>query len=267
MRHILTSVLLAAFIAVSTSNSFANQPDPPEDILRPAELRASWGAFLGGTFSFSSGNLVTTCNCTYENGSGFNGAAGVFIQLPLYEQFSVVIEALYDGSSASYKDEETRPEYVQNGDIEDITFEKNADITLSYAAVDILGKWNIAAGSLYIMAGPSIGYFVGGTIEEKEKMKTPGFIYATTGTSEMQVLDSGIGDVYDMTSVRFGLRGGIGYEIPLTRTMTIQPELMYHLSLTGLADGFAKPVSSTNNGLSDWKHSELQLLVRLNMLF
>jgi hypothetical protein len=164
-------VYLMAFSLLGTSAIFADPPDPmQEDVLRPIERRPLYGIFLAGNTVFTAGILVTTCDCTYEGGDGIGFAGGGFIELPIIPEFSILGHLAYNDLGAQYTESEKRLEYVDDGDFKFLDFEKKADVALAYVNFEALLKWNVGGRELYVLAGPSFGWLIAGSISEVEKI-------------------------------------------------------------------------------------------------
>jgi Outer membrane protein beta-barrel domain len=234
----------------------AEEPErPQEDILRPAALHSSWGVFLGGNLAQSSGSLLTTCDCEYESGDGFNVVGGVYYRLALAGELSLVGQLMYEGMNASYTDTEIRPEYVlPSGSIEDIEFEKNTDVSLAYMNVDALLRYSPSGGALYLLAGPSFGILINDNITENEKILSSGYQFSDSGNDTKDYLDGSIEQLYELQKIRIALRAGIGYEIPVGPGMMLMPEASYSMPFTTIV-----------TELDEWKHSAWQFVMRFNM--
>ncbi|MEO5929727.1 MAG: outer membrane beta-barrel protein, partial [Candidatus Kapaibacterium sp.] len=98
---------------------------------------------------------------------------------------------------------------------------------------------------LILSVGAHLGYVLGGTYSQGEKLVSPqGLTYKTEGTTER---NQNSGDLQQVSKIGGGIVVGLGYDLQVTPKLSIRPEVEGLLSLSG-------PVSGI-----DWKSHELHL--------
>lgn len=258
-------VLLIGIIISATVVTHAGLPEKPEEgVLRPAMRMPTYGLFLSGNAVLSSGTLITTCNCEYGSGFGFDFSAQGFIELPIIDELSLIAQAGYNGLGASYEETETRLEYIDDGDFIFLDFEKTTDVSLAFFNVEALLKWNFGGKPLYLFAGPAVGWLLSGSINETETISTPGYTFQNTGSATKVYLDNeALDEIYSVNSMQFHVHFGVGYEIVVSDAMFVVPEISYSMPITNLVDGFKSPPGQGDPDVTNWKHAPLQVGVRL----
>lgn len=131
---------------------------------------------------------------------GFN--AGVFMNAPLSENFSIQPEVLYsqygskvDGTSTSTIGATT------------ITDKSSYSVNLDYITVPVMFQYKLVP-SFYLEAGPEFGFLVGA------KTKGDNTITTTTGGTSTTLTSTGTTDIKDGTATfNFGAGIGAGYNI------------------------------------------------------
>jgi hypothetical protein len=132
--------------------------------------------------------------------------------------------AFYDNRSASIST--TGSGQLQNGGTYNFTVD--GDVSLAYFQIESLFKLGIPKSGFYFVMGPILGFNVSSESSETTTLTTQGVTFQD-GTTK-QTTKASIKD----TQVRFELKAGAGYDIPVSRLVTIAPQLTFGYGLTNV---------------------------------
>lgn len=220
---------------------------PEENVLRPMLVNMYFGPMIGIGYNLHLGDFITTCNCEYSGGTGFGPTAGLFAEYPLTKDWSIYGGVFYQDLRAEFTKNETRLEYAQDGSFVNVNFERNAGVTISYIDFQANAKWRTGFYSLYVSAGPSIGFLQSNHIKETEKILTPGFVFSSNRTNQTTFLD---GDLPEKSFLRAAVHFAAGYDFMISPRFIVMPEL-----------GFQLPITTVTSNDNNWRASVLIISV------
>jgi len=170
-----------------------------------SQFRMAVGPAFGMNFNLHGGSDVKDGGTGF--GVSFEGKADMSFDRG--RNLGVIFGlAFYDGRGGSSSTTGTDPN-VGN-------YTQDNDVSISYFQIETLFRYRLNSG-LYFLFGPQIGF-----CESAESEIT----YTWQGGSQKN--KSSIKD----TPARFALKTGAGYDIPLSKLITLSPELTFGLGLT-----------------------------------
>jgi hypothetical protein len=177
-----------------------------------------------------------------ESGNGFGMMIGGYADMNFTENIGLIAGlAFYDNRSGSYS---------QTGTEQGVSYTADYSASLAYFQIESLFKLGVKRSNFYFVMGPVLGFNISSEGEQTIKITTPGYTFQDGSTS--QKTKATIKD----TQVRFELKAGAGYDIPVSDGIAIAPQLTFGYGLT--------------NVISDVKWSILTIQamvgIKLNML-
>lgn len=155
-----------------------------------------------------------------ETGSGIGIVFGGYAHMSFSKSIGMIAGlAFYDNRSGSYS---------ETGSEGGINYTNDVSVSLAYFQIESLFKYSLPTSDVYVVMGPVLGFNVESESEVTTKITTPGYVFP--GGSNSQKNKASIKD----TQVRFELKFGAGYEIPLTETIDIVPQLTFGYGLTNV---------------------------------
>ncbi|WP_343608544.1 porin family protein [Chryseobacterium oranimense] len=150
-----------------------------------------------------NGSTLTKSSGEYDNNTklkaGFN--AGVFVNIPIAEKFSIQPELLFNQIGSKAEDK-----YIFHSSYQTFTQENNYKLTLNYIALPIMVQYNILP-QLYVEAGPEFGLLLGGKSKgEYNYSNTYENITTTGGETYSNKIPMGLYNKFN-----FGIGIGAGY--------------------------------------------------------
>lgn len=118
-----------------------------------------------------------------------------------------------------------------------VDYERNVDVSAAYLQLGAAGRINTTLAGLWIEAGLEVGVYLHGSVYETERILTPGFTYGNGGGQEQTLLDEPLSTHFDPLAVRVALQAAVGYDIPLSRSITLAPSFRVSLPMTAIASG------------------------------
>jgi hypothetical protein len=191
-----------------------------------AQFSMSAGPTLGLNFNLHGGSDLP------ESGTGLGMVLGGVADIRFSSNVGILATLyFYDVRSGSYT-------YTNNslGTPIDIKVSGN----LAYFQIEPLFKYELPSG-LFMIAGPNLGFNISG--EGESEIKTGGYTFQNGQTTQTQTLKD--------LNARFEIKGGAGYEYPLSPGMTLAPQLTFGYGISNVQSNVA------------WKVSTFQLLVAL----
>ncbi len=203
-----------------------------------AQFRLSLSPALGLNFNLHTGSDLPA------SGNGFGMMIGGYADMNFTENIGLIAGlAFYDNRSGSYSETGTFTGTAY-------TYSEDVSASLAYFQIETLFKLGVKRSNFFFVMGPVLGFNISGEYESTLKITTPGVTYQDGTTSQKSK-----GTIKD-TQVRFELKAGAGYDIPVAEGIAIAPQLTFGYGLT--------------NVVSDVKWSILtiqaQVGVKINML-
>lgn len=184
-----------------------------------SQFKLAVGPGLGMNLNLHTGSDLK------ESGSGFGMVFGGYTDMSFTPTIGLIAGlAFYDNRSGSTS--ETGTEQVQG--VGPVNFTVDRDASLAYFQIESLFKLTIPRSGFYFIMGPVIGFNISSEGESTTTITTPGITFQDGSTK--QTAKATIKD----TQVRFELKAGAGYDIPISRLITLAPNLTFGYGLTNV---------------------------------
>jgi hypothetical protein len=184
-----------------------------------SQFKLAVGPGLGMNFNLHTGSDLK------ESGSGFGMVFGGYTDMSFSPSIGLIAGlAFYDNRSGSTSS--TGTEQVQG--VGPVNFTQDYDASLAYFQIESLFKLAIPRSGFYFIMGPVIGFNISSEGESTTTITTPGITFQDGSTK--QTAKATIKD----TQVRFELKAGAGYDIPISRLITLAPNLTFGYGLTNV---------------------------------
>lgn len=229
--------ILLMMIALACGSQVFAQGSVLKPFREPAKIQHPnrAGTFAGLQYNRSIGSFSTTCDCTYQNGSGWGPRLGVMGEHPVGERFSITGVISLAWSGTSYERNDTRIEYVYNeGRYANIDFRSMVDVQLVTLGVGFSLTWLTPVERLFAGIGVSGGFVLDDNIRETEEALTQNYTYRSSNTRTIEYLDGSLSELYSPGKFRAGIQVAVRYEIPIAQNTMLAPELSYFYPLTTL---------------------------------
>jgi hypothetical protein len=193
---------------------------------------------VGPNFNFGASGPTAACDCDFDGGTGVGYHAGLHLDIMVTHYFGIRLQGLYEDHSTVYIKEFTGSTFGDDGAPAMVNIQRRADIGLRYFGTSFMVAWFTGPDGLFFLAGASAGFYVDGTILDEEYIVSPDYVFPGTGTGKTVFADEAL-DVNNDPTLRAGLVFGLGYDLPLSRGITIAPELQFDYPLTSVVDANA----------------------------
>lgn len=183
-----------------------------------SQFKLSVAPALGMNFNLHTGSDLQ------ESGSGFGMVLGGYADMDFTPTVGLIAGlAFYDNRSGSVSN--TGTAQTQGGNV---NYTNDVDFSLAYFQIESLFKLSIQKSHFYFVMGPVLGFNMSSEYEQTITLTTPGATF--DGQTNKQTSKSTIKD----TQVRFELKGGAAYDIPVSKLITITPQLTFGYGLTNV---------------------------------
>lgn len=184
-----------------------------------AQFKLSVAPALGMNFNIHSGSDLK------ESGNGFGLEFGGYADMSFTPTVGLIAGlAFYDNRSGSSSS--TGSEQVPG--VGTVNYTQDVDVSLAYFQIESLFKLTIPGSGFYFVMGPVLGFNISGETESTTTITTQGVTFQD-GTNK-QKAKSTLKD----TQVRFELKGGAGYDISVSRLITLAPQFSFGYGLTNV---------------------------------
>jgi hypothetical protein len=202
MKNTKVLLTIAAVMLMFVSNSFA-------------QFKMSVAPVSGMSFNIHNGSDLN------QSGNGFGVVAGALVDIQFNKSIGLITNVgFYDNRSGSYEDNITFQPGVE-GTVEN-------SVSLSYFTIEPLFKFQ--PSRFYLMVGPAIGFNLSAENEIVETITTPGWTFDGENTTRKSK-----GTIRN-TNVRFELKAGAGYNIPVAKGFEIAPQVTFGYGLTNVVE-------------------------------
>jgi hypothetical protein len=192
----------------------------------------------GGNLNLGIDGPAAECNCSFEGGSGLGYHTGIHLDFYINRLLGLRLQGLFEDHSTEYSKDRTAELFDNDGTLRTVALERRSDIALRYVTTSFSAIWFTGPGGIFLITGVGVGFPVDGSIEEKEYITTPGLVFPTTGTTVITYRNEAI-ETNNEVGTRASLLVGLGYDLPLTRGITIAPELQADVPITSVVSGNA----------------------------
>jgi outer membrane protein with beta-barrel domain len=262
MTHRLRGLLAlacAGLIAGGTVLRAQPQADAP---VRHSSLQfgvEGYGIINAPTASFTQLPGVDNClgtvtkSASFEGGSGGGYGVGAVVSIKPWggggfaSHIGGSAKVIFSSSSTKFEaDEEIGQVSDSKGTLVPAISRYTVETKVTQVSLDpTVSYWIGAKLPLFFSVGAHLGYVLGGTYSQGEKLVSPqGLTYRTEGTTER---NQNSGDLQQVSKIGGGVLVGVGYDLQVTPKLSIRPEVEGLFSLSA-------PVSGI-----DWKSHELHL--------
>jgi outer membrane protein OmpA-like peptidoglycan-associated protein len=224
---------------------------------QPSEITSARPAFGGfGDFNLNMAHAnfsqlpgVPDCNALYQSGTGIGPAFGLFYEMLLKNNFSILLRGVYDLYGEKLTSDEQTPIAI-NG-IETLsTIEHSIQATLGMIGFQPMANYHITP-ALSVHLGGEIGVVIQSSFSQIETITQP----ATSGVfaeNGLRTRNPQAGKLLNANPIVLSLLGGVSYELPLNQTHSLQavPEISYAFGLTPIVKNLSWSVSALRAGVA-----------------
>lgn len=236
------SLILIISIIVLNSNVFCR-----------SDLYSGFGLF--GSYNFNQYNTwftelpnVPNCCKYFSSGDGSGLSAGIFYEIPIFDNFSAQIRlGIYslDGRLSEIEKETI----IINDHLQTAEIEHSLDISFSTVSLGIFGRYLIL-DKLSILGGINLGLPI-----QREYYQAETLIYPEdygTFKNGSRIRNVSEGDIDKTNSILLFVDIGLSYDIPLNKRKSfyLSPEVFYSKSLNDVLIMDTWKISSFRIGLS-----------------
>ncbi len=232
------------------------QSDTSNMVFQTDDVRnggVSLGFAAGALLPFASGEFRTQCDCRYKALSGFGTTLELTAEYPESSALSLALRAGYQGLMPVYRKDLDKIRYAPSGEELKIAYSRKADISMHSVTGAFLARWKPGIGNMFAAAGPSFSYAFSASLNETEKVMTPGFIDYPSRTNMITLHDGPMDEAISFREFVIGLYIAAGWETRLGADYLLLPEV-----------GFTLPLGGLSRDQQDWKipalHARIQVL-------
>ncbi len=199
-----------------------------------AQVKLSLGPFGGLNYNFHSSKDLN------ETGTGIGAVFASQIDLTFTANRSIGILtsiAFYDNRNAVFTDGYTFNNV--NGGPYELGF------SFTYLQIEPLFKYRIPNVGLYFILGPAVGFDIGATLTLTEINNNTN--NGNLGNNNSN--DEQSGDI-ETAKTRFAIKSGIGFDIPLSRLMTLAPQIAVGIGLTDAMENVDSSILTIQAGIA-----------------
>lgn len=213
---------------------------------KSAQLR--YGIFMGGGFHLQTADFINlpsvvlyspavsprTAPATFRSGSGMGFRVGGRIEAPISSSWALLLNGYYQQERGELRTVERYPIRLQTGDIVNSGSEYRLLSTLQRLGLDVGLGWR--TGALNIYGGASAGLNSSAQINAGEYLLNPEFAGFSPDVSlpERNVINTELAELQKLTFAGFL---GIGFDVILSRSFTVQPFIQAQAGFTPLVAG------------------------------
>jgi len=207
MKKVFTYLFLSSMVFLLTSNTAL------------AQFKLSVVPQTGLNFNLHTGSDI-------ESGSGLGLVIGGGVDMQFSKSIGLIANLqFYDNRSGSISQTGSGQYQDNQGNPVSSTITADNSISLAYFMIEPLFKLSLPNGGFYFVVGPCIGFNVEGSTEQTvtESFPPPYTNNDTKKTSKSTLKE---------TQVRFELKAGAGYDIPISRLISLTPQLTFGYGIT-----------------------------------
>lgn len=187
-------------------------------VLSFAQFKLYLGPQIGINFNIHTGSDLP------NSGHGFGMLGGGQVDMEFSRTIGLITNiGFYDNRYGSYSNTGS---IVVNGQTVNYTTDNSA--SLAYFTLEPLLKIKLPLSDFFFFVGPAIGFNIESSSETATTLNTPGFTFPD-GTTKQTAKAS-----IQNTLVRFELKLGAGYNIPVGDMIAIAPQISFGYGLTNV---------------------------------
>ena len=191
------------------------------------QFRLKIGPLTGLNFNIGTGSDLP------QTITGFGFAFGAQVDMRFTPVIGMISQIqFYDNISGGLSQTGNIP-FGQNGIVEQvIPGTLNTDFSVAYFMIEPLLKMNIPASGFYFLVGPAIGFNIQGSYSQS---------FSAQGGGQSQKLGTG---TLQNTNVRFAVKAGAGYDIPVSNLLTLTPQFTFGYGITTIQSDVSSRIMS-----------------------
>lgn len=199
MKHLLPAIAIICLIVLSPASS-------------NAQFHMGVAPALGMNFNIHTGSDLP------QSGTGFGVVFGGEADMHFTRSIGMIARiAFYDNRSGSFS---------TTGTVQGVNFTVDNSASLAYLNFEPLITIALPQTSFFFFGGPSLGFNIQGSGESTTTITTPNVTFPDGTTKETSKAS------FKDLLVRFELKLGAGYEIPIAKKISLAPQVSFGFGLT-----------------------------------
>lgn len=199
MKHLLPAIAIICLIVLSPASS-------------NAQFHMGVAPALGMNFNIHTGSDLP------QSGTGFGVVFGGEADMHFTRSIGMIARiAFYDNRSGSFS---------TTGTVQGVNFTVDNSASLAYLNFEPLITIALPQTSFFFFGGPSLGFNIQGSGESTTTITTPNVTFPDGTTKETSKAS------FKDLLVRFELKLGAGYEIPIAKKISLVPQVSFGFGLT-----------------------------------
>jgi len=168
----------------------------------------------------------------FGKGAGIGPLVGTRVDIPLARSVVFSPRVLGECLTGEFTSSKlSLPIVGHNMEPDVMTVEQRLDANIKVLTVDLPLAWVFGGSGLYVVVGPSLSLAVSEYYELNESIVQPSGVSYLDGTTETKLFT---GDLDLTRKMQIGLRGGFGYNFPVSTDIKIGLELLFHFALSNM---------------------------------
>ena len=248
-KIIFHTLFFTALIAVKV----VAQPVVSNEQTAAPNSRPAVGGFADINLNMAHANFsqlpgIPDCNALYQSGSGIGPSFGIFYEMPLQNNFSLLLRGGFDLYGEKLTSDESAP--VAIGGVETPgTIEHSITATLGMIGLQPLLNYHITP-AFAVHLGGEIGVVVQSSFSQVETLTQP----TGSGVFEngLRTRNAQSGNIPNANTIVASVVGGVSYQLPLNASNSLQavPELSYAIGLTPVVKNLTWSVNALRGGVA-----------------
>jgi outer membrane protein OmpA-like peptidoglycan-associated protein len=229
------------------------QPVSSSEELAVPSIRPAIGGFADLNLNMAHANFsqlpgIPDCNALYQSGTGIGPAFGIFYEMPLQHNFSLLLRGGFDLYGEKLTSDEQAPIAIGGVETPGI-IEHSITATLGMIGLQPLVNYHITT-AFAVHLGAEIGFVIQSSFSQIETLTQP----TSSGVFEngLRTRNAQSGNIPNVNPIVASLVGGVSYQLPLNKSNTLQavPELSYAVGLTPVVKSISWSVNALRGGVA-----------------
>jgi len=264
MKLLFFAFIVSTYIAIFSIANAQKLATPlkPEEYPYDNEIGILFG--LGG--NIQSGIFKSSCDCDFENGTGFGYTFGALYEYEILQTLELGAAALIDyrGVASEYQEIESVPVTSQHSGLSErvnVLFTNQGEADLTYLSFVPYVKWN-PFRFMFVRLGLNVGFPISTNIKHTKILETK---TAKLSTGEIVSIELPDGDgnqqiiqddeMPEVNSPFLALDPAIGFTIHLSDKLSFAPVFQYSIPLSNISETGNDFKVSTWRVLFEFKYS------------
>ncbi len=189
-----------------------------------------------------------SCCPKYTGGFGNGYNVGGFFEVPVSSIIAIQLRASYASLSGTLTEKEVQHVPGENGSAPvDMMIEHRLSSQVNVAGIEPTASFFLFDFPLSLKLGANISYVLSHTFSQEEALVSPDYLTFIDGSVVRNVTS---GPIPNAQSMYFGIVGGVGYDLPISSTMTMTPEVLYVQSITNVSSDVAWKINTLRMGVA-----------------